>query len=162
MGGLEIRPMTGADLEAMARLHVACWHETYAGMLPATWLRENVTHERMLARQRRLGWERVLLASDGDAPVGFVRWEPEARPWASRPCASEVSSLYLLRSHQGRGVGRALMEAALARCPHPEVVLLVLESNGRAIGFYEHLGFSYTGRRIVEGPLHEVEMLLMR
>ena len=162
MSPIAIRPMTEGDLEAKARLHVACWNETYTGLLPATWLQENITYEGILARQQRIGWERVLLACDGNKPVGFASWEPETRPWADRPGASEVSSLYLLRSHQGRGVGRTLMEAALARCPHPEVVLLALETNARAIGFYEHLGFSLTGRRIVEGPIHEAEMLLTR
>ncbi len=162
MSSISIRPMTEADLEAKARLHVACWSETYAGVLPDAWLRENITYEGILARQRRIGWERVLLACDGSRPVGFASWEPDARAWARRPGASEISSIYLLRSHQGRGDGRALMEAALARCPHAEVVLLVLEGNTRAIEFYEHMGFSRTGRTFTDGALKEAEMLLAR
>ena len=54
------------------------------------------------------------------------------------------------------------MEAALDRCPHAGVVLLVLEDNARAIGFYEHMGFSLTGRTFTDGVLREAEMLLMR
>ena len=57
---------------------------------------------------------------------------------------------------------RALMEAALDRCPHAGVVLIVLEDNARAIGFYEHMGFSLTGRTFTDGVLREAEMLLMR
>lgn len=162
MCAIEIRPMAEADHEAKARVHVACWNEAYEGMLPAAWLRENITYEGILARQRRIGWERVLLACDGGEPVGFASWELEARAWAGRPDASEVSSIYLLRSHQGRHVGRALMEAALDRCPHAGVVLIVLEDNARAIGFYEHMGFSLTGRTFTDGVLREAEMLLMR
>lgn len=155
----EILPMTEADLEAKARLHVRCWHETYEGLVPQAWLDENITYGRMLARQRRIGWERVLLAWDRGVPVGFASWEDEARAWAGRRGVSEVSSIYLLRSHQGRGVGRALMEAALERCAHESVALLVLAGNDRAIGFYEHLGFSLTGRIVANEPLTELEML---
>lgn len=140
----EILPMTEADLEAKAHLHVRCWHEAYEGLVPQDWLDENITYERMLARQRRIGWERVLLAWDRGVPVGFASWEDEARAWAGRRGVSEVSSIYLLRSHQGRGVGRAL---------------LVLAGNERAIGFYEHLGFSLTGRSVADEPLTELEML---
>ena len=155
----EILPMTEADLEAKARLHVRCWHEAYEGLVPQAWLDENITYGRMLARQRRIGWERVLLAWDRGVPVGFASWEDEARAWAGRRDVSEVSSIYLLRSHQGRGMGRALMEAALERCAHESVALLVLAGNDRAIGFHEHLGFSLTGRSVAEEPLIELEML---
>lgn len=155
----EILPMTEADLEAKARLHVRCWHEAYEGLVPQDWLDENITYGRMLARQRRIGWERVLLAWDRGVPVGFASWEDEARAWAGRRGVSEVSSIYLLRSHQGRGVGRALMEAALERCAHESVALLVLAGNDRAIGFHEHLGFSLTGRSVADEPLTELEML---
>ena len=155
----EILPMTEADLEAKARLHVRCWHEAYEGLVPQDWLDENITYGRMLARQRRIGWERVLLAWDRGVPVGFASWEDEARACAGRRGVSEVSSIYLLRSHQGRGVGRALMEAALERCAHESVALLVLAGNDRAIGFHEHLGFSLTGRSVADEPLTELEML---
>lgn len=155
----EILPMTEADLEAKAHLHVRCWHEAYEGLVPQDWLDENITYERMLARQRRIGWERVLLAWDRGVPVGFASWEDEARAWAGRRGVSEVSSIYLLRSHQGRGMGRALMEAALERCAHESVTLLVLAGNERAIGFHEHLGFSLTGRSVADEPLIELEML---
>ncbi|HJF44823.1 hypothetical protein [Thermophilibacter provencensis] len=37
-----------------------------------------------------------------------------------------------------------------------------LEDNARAIGFYEHMGFSLTGRTFTDGVLREAEMLLMR
>ena len=156
---VEIVPMTEVDLEEKARVHVRCWRETYAALVPEAWLRENVTFERMLERQRRRGVERVLLAREAGSLVGFVSWEDEARPWAGRTGVSELSSLYLLRSHQGRGIGRALTQAALGRCPHDRTVLLVLEGNERALGFYEHLGFSATDRLVTDGPLTELEML---
>ena len=154
----EILPMTEADLEAKARLHVRCWHEAYEGLVPQAWLDENITYERMLARQRRIGWERVLLAWDRGVPVGFASWEDEARAWAGCRGISEVSSIYLLRSHQGRGVGRT-RSATLLCAQRSSAALLVLAGNDRAVGFYEHLGFSLTGRSVADEPLTELEML---
>ncbi|WP_159437352.1 hypothetical protein [Thermophilibacter provencensis] len=37
-----------------------------------------------------------------------------------------------------------------------------LEDNARAIGFYEHMGFSLTGCTFTDEVLREAEMLLMR
>ena len=37
-----------------------------------------------------------------------------------------------------------------------------LEAKARAIGFYEHMGFSLTGRTFADGALREAEMLLAR
>ena len=58
------------------------------------------------------------------------------------------------------------MEAVLAVLPHREVILHVLEGNTRAIQFYEHMGFSPTGRTVRQetagGAMVELEMLLHR
>ena len=74
--------------------------------------------------------------------------------------------LYVLRAYQRYGIGRALLEAGLARLPQREVVLFVLEGNERAIGFYRHMGFAFTGKELRQetdyGPLIELEMLLRR
>ena len=58
------------------------------------------------------------------------------------------------------------MEAALARLPRPAVALLVLKGNERAIGFYQHMGFQFTGHSRIEqintAELPELEMALYR
>ena len=50
--------------------------------------------------------------------------------------------LYLLASHQGLGLGRRLLKAALG---DSAASLWVAAENGRAIGFYSHFGFAPDG-----------------
>jgi GNAT superfamily N-acetyltransferase len=60
----------------------------------------------------------------------------------------EVNALYLLPAAWGRGVGRLLMEAALARLTQAgfaQATLWVLDTNARARRFYAAGGWSADG-----------------
>ena len=62
----------------------------------------------------------------------------------------ECPALPVLRGHHGMDLEprlplRQLLEHCLAWIPQPRVALFVLESNEKAIGFYEHMGFRPTG-----------------
>ena len=80
--------------------------------------------------------------------------------------ASEIVALYVLKAHQGRGVGAALLARALELLPEENVALFVLKGNEGAIGFYRHKGFSFTGNSLTQavtgGELTELEMVLER
>jgi ribosomal protein S18 acetylase RimI-like enzyme len=59
-----------------------------------------------------------------------------------------VMAIYVHPGMWGRGFGKALLLAALARLRSggsAEVVLWAIEENGHAIGFYERLGFKPDG-----------------
>lgn len=57
-----------------------------------------------------------------------------------------LTNLFVAPDHQGRGIGRLLLEAAMETCRtrSPRGALL-LNSSTVACGFYEHLGFHQTG-----------------
>ncbi|MET1086026.1 MAG: GNAT family N-acetyltransferase [Arthrobacter sp.] len=87
------------------------------------------------------------VAADGGNVVGFsgIRREPGASSHGSAPPSSgdlELWGLYLLASHQGLGLGRRLLEAALG---DEAASLWVAAHNARAIGFYAHFGFAPDG-----------------
>ena len=146
-----IRAATVADAEAIARVHVAAWAETYGHLLSPEALAR-----RTLGGRTEL-WTRILaggppdphrpevavLLSDG-AVLGFASWR-EQRDDALRGQGfpGEISAIYLLRAAQGQGHGRALMAHAarglLAR-GHRGASLWVLRDNPGARGFYERLG----------------------
>ena len=52
----------------------------------------------------------------------------------------EIDSLFIDPAYHGYGLGRAFIEAAAAKSPYLEVV--VIEQNKQAIAFYEAVGFS--------------------
>jgi GNAT superfamily N-acetyltransferase len=71
--------------------------------------------------------------------------------------------------HQPQGLvraGGALLDRALELLPERTAALFVLKGNERAIGFYRHRGFRFTGRELTQtmtgGELTELEMVLER
>jgi ribosomal protein S18 acetylase RimI-like enzyme len=155
--GLEIRRAAAEDAEAIARVHLAAWRETYAGLLPA----------KMLARwdleARSAMWARVLLGAEatsartalvlerGGRLVGFGACGDQRAP-ALRAAGydGEVDALYLLDEVKGRGAGRALMQGLaklLAARGKSGLGLWVLRENLQARGFYERLGGLLAGAR---------------
>lgn len=148
-------------------VHYQSWQETYRGLMDDTIL-EHLSLDRCRAMAARYPENTlvVLDMADGDKVVGFACYAKEAREFITVPGASELCALYVLREHQGQGLGRRLLDACLQRLPHPKVGLLVLEGNQRAIGFYERMGFRLTGVRRTDQlfgrEITELEMVLDR
>jgi hypothetical protein len=85
MAQLDIRTMRAEDLDEKADVHMQAWFETYEGLVPDAWSRENITSKKMRAFQLRRGFERTFVACLDDKIVGFASFEPEARAFAGRP-----------------------------------------------------------------------------
>ncbi|HVK10149.1 MAG TPA: GNAT family N-acetyltransferase [Gemmataceae bacterium] len=82
---------------------------------------------------------RLLLAWDGDRPAGCVALRPLGAGTA------ELKRLYARPAFRGRGLGRQLVEAALAEAAaagHHRVVLHTLPSMAAAVRVYRALGFA--------------------
>ena len=74
------------------------------------------------------GVEKLVVALDDGVPLGFMCAQ-----------AGRLEMLFLAPEARGRGLGRLLLEEAIARYGVEE--LTVNEQNPDAVGFYEHLGF---------------------
>jgi ribosomal protein S18 acetylase RimI-like enzyme len=152
------------DAAGIARVHVDSWRTTYAGILPAAFL-ANLSYE-----QRERQWDAwIASAASGE---GVVCVAEETLPMATGPEArqivgfasggppaqqtrrlaptydGELQTIYLLRSHQRRGLGRRLFRFVAERVASGGARSLFLwvarENSSRA--FYEALG----GRPIAE------------
>ena len=95
----------------------------------------------------------VLLAVGADgAPLGFVHLGAEREFFTGAP-EGYVANLALADATQGRGVGRALMEAAEAWTRSRgmrRLTLYVFAGNDRARGFYARLGFGEDSLKLVK------------
>lgn len=145
-----MRRALASDVEQLAEVHVRCWQETYRGMLSEGFLASRDPRSRLEL------WRHLLeaaepadawVASDGGTVVGFAgtRREAGAASHGFGPPSSgelELWGLYLLASHQGLGLGRRLLVAALGS---EAASLWVAADNQRAIGFYRHFGFEPDG-----------------
>jgi ribosomal protein S18 acetylase RimI-like enzyme len=155
---LNIRAANLDDAVGIARVHIACWRETYVDILP----------DEMLAAldidARANMWASALsdpanfvsvLESAGEM-VGFGACGDQRGP-ALRIAGydSEIVAIYLLRLTQGAGAGRNLMRHMavwLAERGKKGLSLWVLDENQKARRFYERLGAEICGEREVRLP----------
>ena len=142
---MSLRAATPADAEAIARVHVQAWRETYAGLVPQAHLDALDPAERaalwrgLVPRPDR----RVAVAERGGRVVGFACAGPGREAHPGHP--GEVMALYVLRAHHGEGLGRALLEDALAWLGTPAYLWVLRDNPTR--GFYERMGGRVIARR---------------
>jgi GNAT superfamily N-acetyltransferase len=152
MNAPRIRLATVDDVPLLCTLGAATFRETYREISDPRevdeYADEHFTADKVAAWFGKPG-ARTLLAVVGGEPVGYAHLRHAKVP----DCvvdrrAIELSRLYLLRSAQGAGLGRALMAAALAQAAELEartVWLGAYDRNVRALAFYARQGFVQVG-----------------
>ncbi len=156
----QIRPAQAADLLALGQIHFQAWTETYTGLIDQDYL-DRRSEAKSIAAAERQGIENVLIAELDGKPVGFARYG-KTRDTDLPEGYGEVGGLYLLRSAQRKGLGKALMQAALQALQEMgfhSVMLWVLDSNQTAIHFYEKAGFRPDGstkEAVIGTPVREI------
>jgi GNAT superfamily N-acetyltransferase len=157
-----VRPATTADVDGIASVHVRSWQAAYPGLMPQDYLdAQDVGHRAAQWRQ----WlddppprVHVVVAAVADTAtddhggiVGFAVAAPyrvedgEQHPGEH---VGELAAIYALADRWGTGVGRRLMDAAVAELVHEgftEAVLWVIDGNVRARRFYEAAGWAPDG-----------------
>ncbi len=74
--------------------------------------------------------ERILLAEESGAPVGFLCCQALCSVCYDEPWV-EITELYVAPTHRGRGAGRALMDAAIRYAQEASASEVVLRTNAR-------------------------------
>lgn len=146
---LSIRDATDSDIAAIADLYRAVGRA--GGGLARTPEEVTIAYvSEFVAAARHGGVELVAHAGDGT-----IAGEIHTYPLGPAAFAHVLGQLTVAvhPDWQGRGVGRALFSALLDRIEHeyPHVVRVELkarETNSRAIGMYESLGFQKEGRMV--------------
>jgi len=158
MDGTVIRAARVGDASQIAVVQVRSWQGAYRGLLPQAYL------DGLDPAQRVGRWERslaeaedrrdgVLVADASGTLLGFVGYSPTRDGDADPARVGEIDAIYLLPSAWGKGVGRLLMDAALARLAEARfdrATLWVLDSNVRARRFYEAGGWLADGARKID------------
>jgi len=142
-----IRRASVDDADAVAEVHVASWRAAYRGIVAQEVLDGLSVAERANAYRGHL--------ADPSAELGLFVCEDEGRVVAFATCGpagddepAHVAALYALYADPAAwdtGAGRALMSAVLSELRgrgYRELVVIVLDDNGRARRFYERAGFA--------------------
>lgn len=147
-----VRRATPADADAIGTVHVRSWQAVYRGHIADRALDALDPRERagMWRSALERGDQDVWVAEDGDRVFGFLSLAPTRDGDDDPARVAEVRAVYLLHDHWRKGMGRELLECALA-CARKrgfrELTLWVLEANDGARAFYAALGMRADGGR---------------
>jgi GNAT superfamily N-acetyltransferase len=152
---LRIRAANAADANAIARVHVQAWHESYRGLVA------NEVLAALSVERNTQMWRAVLDGAEGSI-VHVVERENEIVGFGSAGRArspllgtgSEIMAIYLLDAVKRGGLGRRLLAGlfgALAAQGHGSAGLWVLIDNHGTRRFYEAMG-GRTGAERELGP----------
>ncbi len=137
MGGIVVRPARREETDAVADVHAATARVAYAHVFEGPFPLEE-------ARERWSAFPgEIAVAEEDGRLVGFAAYD-----------ARELYGLYVLPSHQGRGLGSRLLDAA-----GPVEELWVLRDNAAARRFYERRGWRAADERIDPYGAAEVRYL---
>jgi diamine N-acetyltransferase len=146
MHDIELREITGANREAVLALHAGPAQGRFVSSVEDSIAEAEETPEGS-------PWYRAVYLND--EPVGFVMLS-----WNVTPRPPDIIGPWFLwklivdRRHQGRGIGRAIVErvAELIRAEGAtELLTSHVIGEGGPDGFYERLGFVPTGELDPEG-----------
>ncbi|MEP2669373.1 MAG: GNAT family N-acetyltransferase [Cyclobacteriaceae bacterium] len=103
-------------------------------------------------------WREQLLAEIDGRPIGFIQIidpaKEESHYWGDVPDNLRAIDIWIgEKVDLGKGYGTVMMNMAIARCfEDPAVTAIIidpLESNFKAIRFYERIGFQFVEKRVL-------------
>jgi ribosomal protein S18 acetylase RimI-like enzyme len=142
MNDFIIRKATINDSNGKGYVHYKSWIETYTRLFPDE-IMEKITLERSvkLAKEHP---ENTYVAIVDQKIVGFACYI-ESRDTDLKN-AGEIMAIYILNDFKNMGIGKALMKVCYKELSNFNIIAVwVLESNKKAIGFYESEGFKKDG-----------------
>ena len=147
------RPVEERDAEAVARIY----NEGIADRIATFETDPRSAEDRRQAIAGAADRFPFVVALDQDEVVGFA----SAGAYRSRPCYRGIGefSVYVARSHRGRGVGRVLLAALIAeaeRLGFWKLVSRIFPENAASRGLCQAMGFREVGVYEKHGKLDGV------
>ena len=161
---MTIREATLADAAGIARVHVESWRTTYPGIMPQEHL------DALSVAEREEKWQGILSPDNADVTCTFVAETEDGEivgfteggrdRSGGSDFQAEIYVIYLLKSQQGRGLGRRLLQTAARRLHadgYSTLFLWVSALNHPAQAFYEAVGgvSVRTGQRTTYGITYD-------
>lgn len=166
---LPVRPATPDDLSGVLGVFLACWRESYRGVLPDAAI-DAMTDERAEALWRRVLADSrgvVLVAEREGEIVGITRYASldATTPEDDGHVDGAVHSLYVSPRAHGGGIGGALLARAteeLRAAGAEAATLWVFAANAPSIGFYESKGWHADGATRTQPEFGEPEQRMRK
>jgi ribosomal protein S18 acetylase RimI-like enzyme len=149
---IEIREAALDDIPAIARVHVQVDWDTYSPLFGSQAYPLELGESEGRWRRALQEGDILLVASDGAGIIGLGHARED-----------RIGALYLLRSYQRRGIGKAMLTRLLEGLNQrgiAEARFDVVAINVNAIRFYQALGAHPVGRCINRDPRGDTEDLV--
>lgn len=153
---MTIRRATLDDASSLAAISIEVWIGTYLKRGVSAFFADyalNTFRAEKLAQLITDDRQTILVLEEAEGIVGYIRLAT-ASPAPVPGCSdTEIATLYLQLRHHGKGIGKALFEAALEECRAKGIASLWLTTNAEndpAIGFYLAQGFQRDGETLFE------------
>ena len=91
---------------------------------------------------------RFILAIEKETVLGFASYEFN---YSKKP-KIKIHKIYILSNHQGKGIGKALINfiANEANERHQKGLILNVNKKNKAIRFYESIGFTISNEEVID------------
>lgn len=133
----------------MAQLHVQCWQESYAGLMPPELLAKHDFTARLALWQGLLAEQgSIIIATFDDGEVVGFAISGVNREMRFADIDGQLMALYVARRFQGRGIGKGLVSRVARQWRErggSALLVEVLAENSDARRFYERLGGRFLG-----------------
>lgn len=136
---IKIRRAVETDISTIHKMAHAIWPPTFGDILSAdqiSYMLNLIYSEASLQSQLQEG-HIFLLAEEGNTPIAYADYS------LLKNGIYKLNKIYILPSHQGKGIGRLLIEYIIQSIQKENATSLLLNVNrhNKAKGMYERLGF---------------------
>lgn len=149
---LRIRDTLPSDASSLAAISMEVWIGTYlrrgVNAFFADYALSEFTSQRFEAILASVT-DHLIVSENEDGIDGFIRISFDIPAPCSSEAQTEIKTLYVQPRHHGKGIGKRLLQAALAICAAKDIEavwLSVNSENDAALEFYRANGFSTVGQ----------------
>lgn len=145
---MNLRRFEDADARAVSALIAATLRTTNSRDYPPAYIEATVSATRPEDILRRARWTHMIVACDGETIVGCGA----IGPYWDREDESSLFTIFVLPEYQGRGIGRAIVEALERDAYALRARRIEIPASITAAPFYERMGYAYKdGVRVPDG-----------
>jgi len=139
---MAIKLLSPNELQIVQDLAYAIWPDTFKDILSPEQIDYmlNWMYDLETLRKQAENGQLFYVYTENEVPVGFMGIEP----FYLSKSELKIHKIYVLPQTQGSGIGKMLIQKAIAVAQEKDIQKLVLNVNrfNKAVTFYQHLGFT--------------------
>jgi ribosomal protein S18 acetylase RimI-like enzyme len=134
-----------SDIDGISSLYFKSFDETYKEVLPDLALKSPSSKKNAEGFEK--GNDKFCIAVCDRKLIGFVSYKKTTLDNPDYYFAGEITGIYVLKEHQNKGIGTALMDMAIKENNRKQMLLSVINIDKKEETFFRHYGFKSIEKR---------------